>query len=116
MPLFQSEFKCETILMKMTLICMKMKLHAELKEVTRHKGTRKWPVKNLYSLTQVINHLSHLPSESNDDPPYLLSELISSLWGSLPPGDRFNFNLKKPSFYYTAVENDINFEPKRFFT
>ena len=29
-PLFQSEFKCETILMKMTFICMKMKLHAEL--------------------------------------------------------------------------------------
>ena len=27
MPLFQSESKCETILMKMTLICMKMKLH-----------------------------------------------------------------------------------------
>ena len=29
-PLFQGESKCETILMKMTLICMKMKLHAEL--------------------------------------------------------------------------------------
>ena len=29
-PLFQSESKCETILMKTTLICMKMKLHAEL--------------------------------------------------------------------------------------
>ena len=29
-PLFQSESKCETILMKMTLICMKMKLRAEL--------------------------------------------------------------------------------------
>ena len=29
-PLFQSESKCETILTKMTLICMKMKLHAEL--------------------------------------------------------------------------------------
>ena len=28
--LFQSECKCETILMKMTLVCMKMKLHAEL--------------------------------------------------------------------------------------
>ena len=28
--LFQSEFKCETIVMKMTLICMRMKLHAEL--------------------------------------------------------------------------------------
>ena len=29
-PLFQNESKCETILMKMTLICTKMKLHAEL--------------------------------------------------------------------------------------
>ena len=29
-PLFQGEYKCETVLMKMTLICMKMKLHAEL--------------------------------------------------------------------------------------
>ena len=29
-PLFQSESKCETILMKMTFICMKKKLHAEL--------------------------------------------------------------------------------------
>ena len=29
-PLLQSETKCETILMKMTLICMKMKLHTEL--------------------------------------------------------------------------------------
>ena len=29
-PQFQSESKCETILMKMTLICMRMKLHAEL--------------------------------------------------------------------------------------
>ena len=28
-PRFQSESKCETFLMKMTLICMKMKLHAE---------------------------------------------------------------------------------------
>ena len=55
MPLFQSESKCETILMKMSLICMKMKLHAELifhkkgfalrlvlKQ--RHKGIRKWPI------------------------------------------------------------------------
>ena len=29
-PLFQSESKCETILMKMTFICLKMKLGAEL--------------------------------------------------------------------------------------
>ena len=29
-PLFQSESKCETIVMKMTLICMRMNLHAEL--------------------------------------------------------------------------------------
>ena len=26
-PLFESKLKCEIILMKMTLICMKMKLH-----------------------------------------------------------------------------------------
>ena len=29
-PLFQSESKCKTIVMKMTLICIRMKLHAEL--------------------------------------------------------------------------------------
>ena len=29
-PLFQSESKCESIVMKITLICMRMKLHAEL--------------------------------------------------------------------------------------
>ena len=29
-PLFQSESKCATILTKMTLICMKINLHAEL--------------------------------------------------------------------------------------
>ena len=29
-PLFQNESKCKTILMKMTLIRMKMKLHAKL--------------------------------------------------------------------------------------
>ena len=47
-PLFQSESKCETILMKMTLICMKMKLHAELifiwkvshLDSFRNRGTR----------------------------------------------------------------------------
>ena len=48
MPLFQSESKCETILMKMTLSCMKTKLHAELifiRKVShldsiRNRGTR----------------------------------------------------------------------------
>ena len=50
MPLFQNESKCETILMKMTLICMKMKLHAELSFALdlvlkqRHKRTPKWPI------------------------------------------------------------------------
>ena len=29
-PLLQNESKCETILVKMSLICMKMKLHVEL--------------------------------------------------------------------------------------
>ena len=54
-PLFQSESKCETILMKMTLICMKIKLHAELIFISmksyalrlilkqRHKRTQEWP-------------------------------------------------------------------------
>ena len=48
--LFQSESKCETILTKMTLICMKMKLHAELSFALdlvlkqRHKWTPKWPI------------------------------------------------------------------------
>ena len=40
-PLFQSESKCETILMKMPLIYMKMKLHAELIFI--------WKVSHLYS-------------------------------------------------------------------
>ena len=46
-PLFQSESKCEAILMKMTLICMKIKLHAELIFALRlvlkqrHERTRK---------------------------------------------------------------------------
>ena len=50
-PLFQSESKYETILMKMTLICMRMKLHAELSFALRlvlkqrHKRTRKWPIR-----------------------------------------------------------------------
>ena len=44
-PLFQSESKCKTILMKMTLICMEMKgfaLRLVLKQ--RYKKTRKWPI------------------------------------------------------------------------
>ena len=51
-PLFQSESKCEIILMKMTLICMKMNLHAELIFISKvshldslwNKGTRNWPI------------------------------------------------------------------------
>ena len=47
-PLFQSESKCKTILMKMTLICMKTKLRAELifiwkvshLDSFRNRGTR----------------------------------------------------------------------------
>ena len=38
MPLFESETKCKTILMKITLICMKMKLHAEPRE---NEGTER---------------------------------------------------------------------------
>ena len=57
-PLFQSESKCETILIKISLICMKMNLQGELifhmkgfslrlvlKQ--RHKRTRKWPIEPL---------------------------------------------------------------------
>ena len=55
MPLFQSESKRETILMKMTLICAKMKLHAEfifhlngfalrLVLIQRQKVNRNWPI------------------------------------------------------------------------
>ena len=65
-PLFQSESKCETILIKMTLICMKMKLHAELIFIMkgfalrlvlkqRHKRTRKWPIHD-----RLIGHSSFL--------------------------------------------------------
>ena len=45
-PLFHSKSNCENILIKMTLICMKMELHAELIFIwkvskQRHKRTRK---------------------------------------------------------------------------
>ena len=51
-PLFQSESKCETILMKMTLICMEKKRCVELIFIwkarlalkQRHKRTRKCPI------------------------------------------------------------------------
>ena len=57
-PLFQSESKCETILMKTTLICMKMKLDALLISIRkgfalslvlkqRHRRIRKWPIQFL---------------------------------------------------------------------
>ena len=46
MPLFQNESKCETIHMKMSLICMTMNGFA-LRLVLKHRqeGTRKWPIK-----------------------------------------------------------------------
>ena len=58
-PLFQSESKCETILMKMTLICMRMKLHAELIYIWKvshldsfwNRGTRELG-NGLFSVTQ----------------------------------------------------------------
>ena len=54
-PLFQSESKCETILMKMTLICIKKetayRTHFRMKGFAlglvlkqKHKRTRKWPI------------------------------------------------------------------------
>ena len=54
LPLFQSESKCEAILVKMTLICMKMKRHAQLIFIWKvshldsfcSRGTRifEWPI------------------------------------------------------------------------
>ena len=50
LPLFQSESESKTILMKMTLICMKIKLPAglifalRLVLKQRHKRTRKWRI------------------------------------------------------------------------
>ena len=50
MPLFQSESKCETILMKMTLITA-FRTHFHMKGFAlrlvlkqKHKRTRKWPI------------------------------------------------------------------------
>ena len=53
-PLLQNESKCETILVKMSLICMKMKLHVELIFIwkvslldsfwNRGTRTRKWSI------------------------------------------------------------------------
>ena len=62
MPLFQSESKCETIVMKMTLILHENEtscrahfhkkgfaLRLALKQ--RHKRTRKWPINFIISST-----------------------------------------------------------------
>ena len=54
----ESESKCETFLLKMTLVCMKMNLQTELIFHMRvftvrlvlkqgHKRTRKWPIEPL---------------------------------------------------------------------
>ena len=61
-PLFQSESECETILMKMTLICMKMKLHAELIFIWQvshlhsfwNRGTRELRNGLLYTVLEII--------------------------------------------------------------
>ena len=42
-PLFQNETKCETILMKVTLICMKI-FPRRLVLIQRQKASRKWPI------------------------------------------------------------------------
>ena len=49
MPLFQSESKCKIILMKMTLICMKIKLHAELIFICK------------------VSHLTHFETEAQEN-------------------------------------------------
>ena len=62
------ESKCETILVKMTLICMKMKLHAELIFIYKvlalrlvlkqsQKRTRKWSL-TLLTLQEDVMHRS----------------------------------------------------------
>ena len=70
-PLFQVESKCETILMKMTFICMKMKLHAELIFIWKvshldslwNRGTRE--LENGLFNPFVINfHLFHVSRNS----------------------------------------------------
>ena len=70
-PLFQSESKCVTLFMKMTLICMKMKLHAELIFVRKishldlfwNRGTRElgnlmayWVLEILKELDETVAH------------------------------------------------------------
>ena len=65
-PLFQSESKCETILMKMALICMKMELHAELifiwkvshLDSFRNRGTRELG-NGLFSTCNSLNISPH---------------------------------------------------------
>ena len=65
-PLFQSESKCKTILMKMTLICKKMKLHAELifiwkvshLDSFRNRGTRELG-NGLFSTCNSLNISPH---------------------------------------------------------
>ena len=57
-PLFQSESECETFLMKMTLTCMRMNLHAGLIFISKvshidsfwngDNRTRKWPMGTCY--------------------------------------------------------------------
>ena len=59
--LFQSESKCETILMKMICICMKMKLHTELIYMKGfalwNRGTRELAEMAYYRRTSLNEHL-----------------------------------------------------------
>ena len=78
-PLFQSESKCETILVKMTLVCMKMKLQAELIFI--------WKVSHLDSFwnrgTRDLGNgqLNKAFSGANKDSPWW-----TALKALLPPG------------------------------
>ena len=72
MPLLQGESKCETILMKTTLICMKMKLHAgsfskeRFRTYTRFETEAQENSEMVYfSRIAVMTHLSDILSTRN---------------------------------------------------
>ena len=84
-PLFQSESKCETILMKMTLICTRMKLHAELTFIWKvshldsfwNRGTRE--LGNGLLARAVASCISSARTESKLNKIYRADELCVNL-------------------------------------
>ena len=66
MPRFQSESKCETFLLKISLICIKLHAHFHMKDFVlrlvskqRYKRTRKWPIDNRLEMFALV--LIYLP-------------------------------------------------------